>query len=119
VRPEKITLLADGQPDPAGAHAEAGLVRDVIYAGVLTRYVVELEAGGVLVVSRQNAESPALPGDGSGPGPGPGPGSGDGGDGKGGAGIGRGDRVRIAWRPEQAFTIPQQDPGQQPGQREG
>ena len=121
VRPEKITLLADGQPDPPGAHAEAGTVRDVIYAGVLTRYVVELEAGGVLVVSRQNAEAPVLPGDGpgDGSGPGPGSGSGDGGDGKGGAGVGRGDRVRIAWRAEQAFTIPQQDPGQQPGQGEG
>ena len=120
VRPEKITLLADGQPDPPGAHAEAGLVRDVIYAGVLTRYVVELEAGGVLVVSRQNAEAPALPGEapGDGSGPGPGSGSGDGG-GKGGAGVGRGDRVRIAWRAEQAFTIPQQDPGQRPGQGEG
>jgi putative spermidine/putrescine transport system ATP-binding protein len=116
VRPEKIILLADGQPDPPGAHAEAGLVRDVIYAGVLTRYVVELEAGGVLVVSRQNAETPVLPGDGSGPGPAQG--SGDGGS-KGGAGIGRGDRVRIAWRAEQAFTIPQQDPGQRPGQGEG
>jgi putative spermidine/putrescine transport system ATP-binding protein len=116
VRPEKIILLADGQPDPPGAHAEAGLVRDVIYAGVLTRYVVELEAGGVLVVSRQNAETPVLPGDGSGPGPAQG--SGDGGS-KGDAGIGRGDRVRIAWRAEQAFTIPQQDPGQRPGQGEG
>jgi ABC-type Fe3+/spermidine/putrescine transport system ATPase subunit len=116
VRPEKITLLADGQPDPPGAHAEAGLVRDVIYAGVLTRYVVELEAGGVLVVSRQNAESPALPGDGSGSGSAGDDGSGSG---KGGAGIGRGDRVRIAWRAEQAFTIPQQNPGQQPGQGEG
>ena len=88
---------------------------------MLTRYVVELEAGGVLVVSRQNAEAPALPGDGpgDGSGPGPGSGSGDSGDGKGGAGVGRGDRVRIAWRAEQAFTIPQQDPGQPPGQGEG
>ena len=121
VRPEKITLLADGQPDPPGAHVEAGRVRDVIYAGVLTRYVVELEAGGVLVVSRQNAEAPALPVDGPGDGSGPGPGSGSGssGDDKGGAGVGRGDRVRIAWRPDQAFTIPQQDPGQPPGQGEG
>src|SRR5215813_13580729 len=115
VRPEKLVLIENGEPEPSGAHAEAGLVRDVIYAGVLTRYVVELEAGGVLVVSRQNAEAPALPGEapGDGSGPGPGSGSGDGG-GKGGAGVGRGDRVRIAWRAEQAFTIPQQDPGQQP-----
>ena len=88
VRPEKITLLEDGQPDPPGSHAESGRVQDVIYAGVLTRYVVDLDGGGELVVSRQNAEThgarhSAAP-------------------------IARGDRVRIAWRTEQAFTIPQE-----------
>src|SRR5713101_974719 len=40
VRPEKITLLAGDEPDPAGTHVEPGKIRDVIYAGVLTRYVV-------------------------------------------------------------------------------
>src|SRR5215469_2776523 len=40
VRPEKISILADGDAAPAGAHVEPGTVRDVIYAGVLTRYVV-------------------------------------------------------------------------------
>jgi putative spermidine/putrescine transport system ATP-binding protein len=82
VRPEKITLLHDGQQAPPGAHVEPGRVRDVIYAGVLTRYVVALDAGGELVVSRQNSD------DGGGP-------------------VARGGRVRLAWRPEQAFTIPQ------------
>ena len=43
VRPEKITLLEDGQPDPPGTHAESGQIQDVIYAGVLTRYVVQLD----------------------------------------------------------------------------
>src|SRR5579859_6383615 len=54
VRPEKITLLEDGQPDPPGSHAESGQIQDVSYAGVLTRYVVRLDGGGELVVSRQN-----------------------------------------------------------------
>ena len=94
VRPEKIILLEEDQPDPPGAHVESGQIQDVIYAGVLTRYVVDLDGGGELVVSRQNAEAPA-PGASSGPGGGPG--SRQSGDG----------RVRIAWRPEQAFTIPQ------------
>ena len=58
VRPEKIILLEDGQPDPPGAHVEAGRIQDVIYAGVLTRYVVDLDGGGELVVSRQNTEAP-------------------------------------------------------------
>ena len=93
VRPEKIALLADGQPDPPGAHVEQGTVKNAIYVGVLTRYVVGLDAGGELVVSRQNAEVPDFSGDGA-------------------ARIARGDRVRIAWRAEQAFTIPQSDPGQ-------
>jgi putative spermidine/putrescine transport system ATP-binding protein len=96
VRPEKITLLAGGEPEPSGTHIEPGRIRDIIYAGVLTRYVVDLDAGGELVVSRQNAETPTLPHD-------PHDGQADGaetGD------IARGGRVRIAWRAGQAFTIP-------------
>ncbi len=83
VRPEKLTLLADGEPDPPGSHVEPGRIRDVIYAGVLTRYVVDLDGGGELVVSRQNTEVPTSS-----------------------TGGAEGSRVRIAWRPEQAFTIP-------------
>src|SRR5499433_3791856 len=81
VRPEKLVLIEDGEPEPSGAHVEPGQVRDVIYAGVLTRYVVDLDAGGELVVSRQNAEAPVLSHD------------------------ARGSRVRIAWRADQAFPI--------------
>jgi putative spermidine/putrescine transport system ATP-binding protein len=95
VRPEKIVLLDDGQQPPSGGRVEAGRIRDVIYAGVLTRYVVDLDAGGELVVARQNAESPARARD------------------------SRGDRVRIAWRDDQAFTIsqgPGPDPGPSPGE---
>jgi putative spermidine/putrescine transport system ATP-binding protein len=90
VRPEKITLLEEGQPDPSGTHSEPGRIRDVIYAGVLTRYIVDLDAGGELVVSRQNAEVPA-PAHGA----------------HGAGSLARGGQVRLAWRPEQAFTIPQ------------
>ena len=68
VRPEKITLLAGDEPDPPGAHVEPGRISDVIYAGVLTRYVVDLDGGGELVVSRQNTEAPAA-GDRAEPGP--------------------------------------------------
>jgi putative spermidine/putrescine transport system ATP-binding protein len=111
VRPEKITLLSGGQPEPAGTHVETGQIRDVIYAGVLTRYVVDLDAGGELVVSRQNAETPTLPRD-------PHDGQADGAET---GGIARGGRVRIAWRADQAFTIPQgtipqgPEPGPSPG----
>jgi len=97
VRPEKITLLTGGQPEPPGTHVEPGRIRDVVYAGVLTRYVVDLDAGGELVVSRQNEETPTLP---------PEPHEGQA-DGAGTGRIARGGRVRIAWRADQAFTIPQ------------
>ena len=59
VRPEKITLVAGDEPDPPGTHVEPGRISDVIYAGVLTRYVVDLDGGGELVVSRQNTEAPS------------------------------------------------------------
>ena len=91
VRPEKLVLIEDGEPEPPDAHVEPGKVRDVIYAGVLTRYVVDLDAGGELVVSRQNAER---------------------------ASIAAGNRVRVAWQPDQAFTIPQ-GPDQGPRSGEG
>jgi putative spermidine/putrescine transport system ATP-binding protein len=80
VRPEKIRLLAAGEPAPDGALIETGQIRDVVYAGVLTRYIVDLDAGGALVVARQNAEAPAVS-----------PAS--------------GTQVRLAWRADQAFTI--------------
>jgi putative spermidine/putrescine transport system ATP-binding protein len=81
VRPEKITLLEDGQQEPSDSRVESGQIRDVVYAGVLTRYIVDLDAGGELVVSRQNAEAPVFSHD------------------------ARGSRVRIAWRADQAFPI--------------
>jgi putative spermidine/putrescine transport system ATP-binding protein len=115
VRPEKITLLDDGQSGQPGTHVEPGRVRDVIYAGVLTRYVVDLDAGGELVVSRQNAEAPVLPhapaaaAGGTPAGAAPDTGAGH-------AGIMPGGRVRIAWRPDQAFTIPR---GTDEGTRSG
>jgi putative spermidine/putrescine transport system ATP-binding protein len=94
VRPEKITLLEDGAQEPSGMQVEPGRIRDVIYAGVLTRYVVDLDAGGELVVSRQNAEAPVAGDD------------------------PRDHRVRIAWRADQAFTIPQ-GPDRGPSSGEG
>jgi putative spermidine/putrescine transport system ATP-binding protein len=56
VRPEKVTLLDPGQ-QADGMHTESGRIRDVAYAGMITRYLVELEAGGELQVVRQNLET--------------------------------------------------------------
>jgi putative spermidine/putrescine transport system ATP-binding protein len=56
VRPEKVHLLESGQSTD-GMHSEPGRIRDVAYAGSVTRFLVELEAGGELQVVRQNLDS--------------------------------------------------------------
>ena len=53
IRPEKVRIV-DGDHD--GLHTEPGVVRDVAYAGMITRYLVDLEAGGALQVVKQNLE---------------------------------------------------------------
>ena len=60
VRPEKIRLT---DPDSAAVDDELsamGTIRDVIYLGPDTRYVVALEAGGELVVTQQNLETSSM-----------------------------------------------------------
>ena len=56
IRPEKVRLL---EPDERidGMHIEPGQIRDVAYAGMITRYLVVLDAGGELQVVRQNLET--------------------------------------------------------------
>jgi putative spermidine/putrescine transport system ATP-binding protein len=54
IRPEKVRLL-EGARD--GLYTEPGVVRDVAYAGMVTRYLVALERGGELHVVRQNLET--------------------------------------------------------------
>jgi putative spermidine/putrescine transport system ATP-binding protein len=56
IRPEKVVLLDRGASSD-GMHTEGGRIRDVAYAGMITRYLVELEAGGELQVVRQNLET--------------------------------------------------------------
>jgi putative spermidine/putrescine transport system ATP-binding protein len=87
VRPERIRLLDVDQTPELGTHVEDGTVEDVTYAGMVTRYVVQLDRGGRLLVVEQNRESAAQASD------------------------LRGSRVRLAWRPDQAFDVsmPQSD----------
>jgi putative spermidine/putrescine transport system ATP-binding protein len=54
IRPEKVRLL-EGPHD--GLHTEPGVVRDVAYAGMITRYLVDLRDGGELHVVHQNLET--------------------------------------------------------------
>jgi putative spermidine/putrescine transport system ATP-binding protein len=57
VRPEKIRMTDDGGARRDEQNAATGRVRDVVYAGMFTRYVVDLDDGGELVVARQNLET--------------------------------------------------------------
>jgi putative spermidine/putrescine transport system ATP-binding protein len=60
VRPEKIHLADPGEePTPAQCSAP-GTVREVVYLGVNTRYIVSLEGGGELVVVQQNQATSSM-----------------------------------------------------------
>ena len=56
IRPEKVRLAEpDARVNPNECFA-TGKVRDVVYLGALTRYIVSLDVGGELVVIQQNLE---------------------------------------------------------------
>ena len=77
VRPEKIRMHFDEAGD-----GELGRIREVVYVGMFTRYVVELDSGGELTVVKQNLETSSQE-----------------------ALESRGRRVRLEWRPEHTFEI--------------
>ena len=94
IRPEKIRLLGAGEQPPAGSHVEEGRIDDVVYLGMVTRYLVELAGGGRLTAVRQNLDSAAADALGA-----------------------RGTAVRVAWRDEQTYEITGR-PGAAPGEQE-
>ena len=81
IRPEKIRILVDGEHPAPGDETEPGAVGAVVYVGAVTRFVVELDAGGTLTAVRQNVDSST-----AGP-------------------VEEAQRVVLAWRPENTFTI--------------
>ena len=60
VRPEKVRF------GPSGDNVCAAEVRQVVYLGASTQYIVELEGGGRLVLYQQNAHDAAGPSEGDG-----------------------------------------------------
>jgi len=60
IRPEKIHLSAGSSQPGEGLLSAEGKVRDVIYLGLYTRYLVELDGGGDLVVVEQNLETTSM-----------------------------------------------------------
>jgi putative spermidine/putrescine transport system ATP-binding protein len=60
VRPEKIRLGSLRDQSETGTFVADGKVRDVIYLGLYTRYLVELNGGGDLVVVEQNLKTTSM-----------------------------------------------------------
>jgi putative spermidine/putrescine transport system ATP-binding protein len=54
VRPEKIQLAEPDTPVTADENSATGRITDVVYLGPDTRFIVALDAGSQLVVTRQN-----------------------------------------------------------------
>jgi putative spermidine/putrescine transport system ATP-binding protein len=60
VRPEKIAIVPlDAEADGSQCTA-TGHVREVVYLGAVTRYIVELDGGGELVVMQQNLAASSM-----------------------------------------------------------
>jgi putative spermidine/putrescine transport system ATP-binding protein len=60
VRPEKIRMSSPDSPTPSDACGVMGTVRDVLYLGMHTRYLVELDTGDDMTVSEQNLETTSM-----------------------------------------------------------
>lgn len=60
VRPEKVLLASTNDQAEADMIAIDGVVRDVVYLGLFTRYLVEVEAGVDLVVVEQNLKTTSM-----------------------------------------------------------
>ncbi len=60
VRPEKIRLAEPDDPVAADETSARGRIREVVYLGSDTRYIVALDAGGELVVTQQNLATSSM-----------------------------------------------------------
>jgi putative spermidine/putrescine transport system ATP-binding protein len=87
VRPEKISIIENGA-GPKGLHVEEGTIKDVSYAGMITRYLVDLEAGGELQIVRQNLETSSAE-----------------------VQAERGRKVKIGWRADQTVAVKGEEEG--------
>jgi putative spermidine/putrescine transport system ATP-binding protein len=92
IRPEKVYILDEAEGAADGLRVEGGQVREVAYIGAVTRYLVDLDGGGEIQVVRQNLEMSSQE-----------------------ALEQRGRRVRVGWRGEHAYAIPESEGQQEEG----
>jgi putative spermidine/putrescine transport system ATP-binding protein len=96
VRPEKIHVAAQGgEPDGdapgAGERRASGTVAEVVYAGAVTRFVIDLESGDRVVALQQNLRTTSMDVLGR-----------------------RGARVRISWHESHEFHVSDAGTGTDP-----
>ncbi|HET7237184.1 MAG TPA: ABC transporter ATP-binding protein [Actinomycetota bacterium] len=60
IRPEKIAMVEAGAAVEADRCTATGHVREVVYLGAVTRYIVALDVGGELVVMQQNLSTSSM-----------------------------------------------------------
>jgi putative spermidine/putrescine transport system ATP-binding protein len=60
VRPEKIRIGDPAEQPAEDEYSALGEVREVVYLGSDTRYIVSLDAGGELVVTEQNLQTSSM-----------------------------------------------------------
>ncbi|MEO6143283.1 MAG: ABC transporter ATP-binding protein [Dermatophilaceae bacterium] len=83
IRPEKLRLLpAGGEARDGERHAD-GRIAEVVYAGPMTRFVIDLPAGTRLIALRQNDSTSSSD-----------------------VATMRGSGIRLAWRDEHVVTVP-------------
>jgi putative spermidine/putrescine transport system ATP-binding protein len=60
IRPEKISMVDVDTPVEAAQCSASGHVREVVYLGAVTRYIVQLDVGSELVVMQQNLRTSSM-----------------------------------------------------------
>jgi putative spermidine/putrescine transport system ATP-binding protein len=82
VRPEKIRVAEPGDSTGEGEDSALGTVREVVYVGSGTRFLVDLEVGGSLVALQQNQRTSSMD-----------------------VVAMRGRQVRLVWRKEHEYRV--------------
>ncbi len=85
VRPEKIHMAGAGASVAEGMYSAEGVVEEVVYLGMYTRYRVALDTGGKMIVAQQNLEATSMA-----------------------VHNRRGERVRLLWQKEHTHAIRQE-----------
>ena len=82
VRPEKIRVVLTGDAVGDGEDSATGIIREVVYVGSATRFLVDLDAGATLMALQQNLDRSSSD-----------------------VADLRGQRVTLAWRKEHEYRL--------------